>query len=197
MRKRIVAAVCIIVVVALAFGAGVLVQRQYQLAPIRAAEAFARDFVGLDDAVPPAPRWEEWHYPNAESRGNIRGLSARVMEELVRPAGRYAVFVTTDEFEEVARFYAEKAQFDEPDSLATSRSAVFSQGTVQGESNYLLDDFADVTDPEQSRPVRAKCLARRCPSYDLTVFITRADDESDTHIMLLYDPKTETENADH
>lgn len=192
MRRRILITVAMIAAGAVAFGAGVMVQRQYQLAPIRVAEAAVRGLTGLDDPVPPAPPWEEWRYPNAEFKASIQGSSLRVMGELVRPAGRYAVLVTTDEFEDVARFYAGKTHFEAPDAIAKSRSAVSSYGTVQGESNHLLDDFDDPSDPQKSRPIRAKCMIRRCPSYDLTVFITRADDEAHTHVVLLYDPKTET-----
>lgn len=192
MRRRILISAATIAAAAVAFGAGVVVQRQYQLAPIRVAEAAVRDLTGLDDPVPPAPPWDEWHYPNAEVKASVQGSSLRVMGELVRPAGRYAVLVTTDEFEDVARFYAAKTHFEAPDAMAKSRSAVSSYGTLQGESNHLLDDFDDPNDPQKSRPVRAKCMIRRCPSYDLTVFITRADGEAQTHVVLLYDPKTET-----
>jgi hypothetical protein len=195
MRKKSVIAIAAFVVVAFAFGAGILMQRQYQVATIRAAEEFGRNFAGLNDSVPPSPRWEEWHYPRAESKGSIQGSSARVNGKLVRPAGRYAIFVTADAFEDVARFYAEKAGFEQPDDVAKSHLAVSSHGTLQGESNHLLDDFSDVTDPQKLRPVRVKCLIRRCPSYDLTVVITRADDENYTHLGLFYDPHTESDEA--
>lgn len=192
MRKRVLAIVAVIVVIALAFVAGILAQRERQLAQIRAAEKFARDLTGLDDPVPAAPHWDEWRYPNAESAGTIQGAALRIMGELVRPAGRYAVLVTNDDVETVARHYAEKMQFDKPDDMAASRLATFSQGTLQGESNHLLDDSSDSADHDRPRPVRVKCLIRRCPAYDLTVFITRADDEPRTHVLLTYDPKVET-----
>lgn len=191
MRKQISVILATIVVAALAFGVGVLVQRQYQIAPIRVALDFARDITGVDDAVPPAPPWDEWHYPKAKRLGYKQGMSLRLGEKLVRPAGHYTVLVTADDFEDVARFYAEKSRFDDPDAVAKSRSAMSSQGTLQGESNFVLDD-SDIAGPGEPRPVRGKCLIRRCPSYDLTVFLTRADDEAYTHIVLLYDPKTET-----
>jgi hypothetical protein len=92
----------------------------------------------------------------------------------------------------IARFYAEQMGFDEPDYVPNSRMAVSSVGTSNGASNHLRDDVNDANDSQKSRSVRAKCLSRRCPSYDLTVFITRADDESHTHIVLLYDPRTES-----
>lgn len=195
MRKRIVIAISAFVVVALAFGAGLLAQRQYQIATIRAAEDFGRNLAGLNDPVPQAPHWEAWRYPSAESKGSIQGSSVRVNTKLVRPAGHYTVFVTADPFEDVARFYAEKACFEQPDDVAKSHSAVSSHGSLQGESNHLLDDFHDAADPEKLRPVRVKYLIRRSPSYDLTVIITRADDEKYTHVALFYDPHTASEDA--
>jgi hypothetical protein len=192
MRKAVLVTVAGITIVAIAFGVGILVQREYQLVPLRAAEKFARDLTGLDNPVQAPPSWSDWHYPDAECKGSIEGASLQVMGELVRPPGRYAVFVTRVEFNDVARFYAEKTQFNNPDYVATSHSAVSSQGTLQGESNHLLDDARDAEQPGIKRPVRVKCLVRRCPSHDLTVLISRGDAEENTHIVVLYDPKTVT-----
>lgn len=83
-------------------------------------------------------------------------------------------------------------RFEDPAAIAKSRAAVASWKTLQGESNFALDDCDDTAASPPTRPVRAKCLIRRCPSYDLTVLLTRADSETETHVLLLYDPKTET-----
>jgi len=190
MRKRILPTVAILVVVALAFGAGVLMQQRYQLARVDAIKVFARDFVGLDDPLSPAPAWEEWQYPKADCIGSGHDQDLTMGGKLVRPAGHYAVLVTPDAFEDVARFYAEKTGFDDPASVARSHAAISSQGTIQGESSHLLDDSDSAADLAKARPVRAKCLVRRCPSYDLTVFLTRAEGETNTHIVLVYQPKT-------
>lgn len=195
MRNKLFLGICALGVVAIAFGAGLYVQREFQLAKIRTAESFARDLVGLNDPVPPPPRWEEWGYPGADIMGSIQASSVRVSGELVRPAGRYAVLVTPDPFESVARFYAEKAGFEAPDDIAKRNSAVSTEGNIQGESNHLLDDFHDSTDYQSLRPVRVKCLLRRSPSYDLTVVISRANEEKNTHIALFYDPRVELEDT--
>jgi hypothetical protein len=195
MSKRFVISVALFVAIALAFGAGLLVQRQFQLVPLRIAEQFTRDLAGLDDPIPAAPQWEAWRYPNADTRGNIQGSSTRINEKLVRPSARYFLCTTSDALEDVARFYAEKAGFSDVDKVAKSTSGVSSQGTLKGDSNHVLDDFDDPKDPQAPRPVRSKCLIRRCPSYDLTVFVTRADSENHTHILILYDPKTEAAAA--
>ena len=192
MRKQILFTGIIVAAAALVFGAGILAQRQYQLARIHAGEEMARDLAGLNDPVPLAPPWREWQYPRARILGTRTGVSVRISEELVRPAGHYAVLVTPDGFEQVARFYAAIAHFENPDEVASSRAAMSSRESLHGESNHWLDDCSAAGDPSQLRPLLAKCLVRRCPSYDLTIFITRADGEPQTHITLLYDPKAET-----
>lgn len=194
-RKRILYGLGAVALAALAFGAGIFAHGEYQAAQIRGAEKFARELVGLDGSVPLAPAWDDWQYPGARPKATIQGASVRVSGKLERPAGRYAVFASKDAFEDVARFYAEKAHFEQPEQVARSQSATSSHGSLQGESNHLLDDHRDPADPEHARAARSKCLIRRCPSYDLTVFITRADEEPYTHIVLLYDPKTETEDS--
>lgn len=192
-RNRVMVAVAGLVVVAVAFGAGVLVQREYQLAPVRLAEDLARDLAGTDEPVAPAPRWEKWHYPGARSKGSIKGSSLRVMGQLVKAAGRYAVFVTTDDFDTVARWYAEQAGFERAGDVAKSRTGVSSFGRFpEGQEGFLLDDSSDPTGPNAARSVLTKCLMRRSRSYDLTVVLTRGDGEEHTHILLLYDPRTES-----
>jgi len=191
MQNRTFVFVSLIVLAGVAFGAGVLAKRHMRNARIRAGEAFARDLAGLNDAVPAAPKWEDWLYPNAKVKGTAVSAAVRVSQELVHAAGHYAVLVSKDDFETVARFYAERLKFDDPAAIAKSELAFSSQGSIQGESNHVLDDYRDVDETQKARPVRSKCLVRRSPSYDLSVFINRAESESETHIVLLYDPKTE------
>lgn len=193
MKKRIFFSLIALVLIAIGISIGIFLQREYQLAAIRAGENFGRSLAGLDDPIPPAPAWEQWRYPRAKSRGEIDGASTRIKGQLVRPAGNYAILVTADDFETVARFYAEKFNFEEVEQAAKSKSAIAKHGNMQGEENYLLDDFEDVSEIPKTRTVRIKCLFRRCPAYDVTVFISRAENEKQTHLLLLYDPNVETE----
>jgi hypothetical protein len=192
MGKRAILIVGLIVLAAGAFGAGVLVQRQIQNARIRAGVEFARDLAGVNDPVPSAPKWEDWLYPKAKVKGSAMSAAVRVSQDLVHPGGRYAVLVTKDDFVTVARFYAERLKFDDPAAIAKSELAFSSQGNVQGVSIHVLDDYRDVEETQKPRPVRTKCLVHRSPSYDLSVFINRAESESETHIVLLYNSKAET-----
>ncbi len=190
MSKRMVIGVAGFVAVG-AFVMGLVVQRQVQVLTLRAAGQVARDFAGLDDPIPPAPAWEEWGYPGAATRSSRQSLAVRVEGRLVRPGGRYAVLVTPDDFEKVAEHYAVKAGFEHAPAVAASRSGASNSDSLQGESTVLLDDFVDARGLEPARPVRVKALLRRSPSYDLTVVLTRAAEESATHILVLYDPRTE------
>ncbi len=195
--KKVPATLLIVLVTILAFGAGVFVQRHTAKAQVRVAEQFARELTGINDPVPAAPGWDEWHYPNGKWRANRPGVGVRISGQLVRPAGYSGLMITPDPFEEVAQHYAEKASFAEPEKVATSLSGIFDSGNLQGELNLGIDDSEDGTDSAKMRSVRAKCLVRRCPSYDLVVFLTRADDDRYTHIMLVYHPKTDTVQANN
>lgn len=179
------------ILVMLAFVAGVLLQRQFAIVRIRGAEQVAREISGIDDPVPPAPQWESWMYDGAKRQGQIEGTSTELMGELIRPKGHFGAFTTSDTFEQVAKFYAEQLRFENADTVAQSHQAVLSEGNAGAEANYLLDDTADVSEPGRSRPVRVKCLLRRTRSYDMTVFISRAENEDQTHILLVYDPRIE------
>jgi hypothetical protein len=193
MSNRTLSILAVVALVAGAFGGGVLIQRHIQLSRIRAGEAFARDLAGLNDPVSPSPPWSEWHYPKAKVKGTAESAAVRVSGKLVRPGGHYAVLVTADDFETVARFYAGKLKFADSEGIVKSQLAFSSEGNIQGESSHVLDDYRDVGETQKARPVRTKCLVRRSPSYDLTVFLTRAETETETHILLLYDPSTEAE----
>jgi hypothetical protein len=179
--------------VALGFGAGVLVQRQYQLAPVRIAEEFMRDIRGAGKGIPPAPAPVEWVYPGANSQSTTGGATLTVGEEVVVPPGTYQLWTTSDGFDEVVRFYADKAKFDETEGLANAGGAgnSFSVGDAPDEPSVNAHLSAtrggDGTGPASS-PLRETCLIRRCPSYSITVFISRLASEDETHVILVYDP---------
>ncbi|MES2572411.1 MAG: hypothetical protein V4710_20470 [Verrucomicrobiota bacterium] len=179
-----------IVIASLAFAAGVLVQSQHDLATIRTIEAFRRDLSRPNAPIypHPPPPWEAWHYPNAKVEGTIHGSSVRINGDSTHPAREYAVLITADEFDQVAHFYAEKTGFANLDEVAKSHSAISIEESEDG-SDYFLEEDNLGGGSQALRSVRTKCLARRFPPHGLTVFITRANDHSDTHIVLLYDPE--------
>lgn len=193
MVQRRLITIGIALLVAGAFALGLLVQRQIQLARIRAGENFARDLAGLNRPVPPAPPGKDWYYPGAKVSGTAESAAVTVSRELVHPGGHFVVLVTSDDFETVAKYYTSRMQFTDPDAIAKSQLAFSSEGNVQGESSHVLDDFRDPSETQTQRSIRTKCLLRRSPSYNLTVFLSRAENEPQTHIILLYDPKATAE----
>ena len=36
-----------------------------------------------------------------------------------------------------------------------------------------------------------QCLVYTCRSYNVTIFVSRADDEQHTHVLLVYHPNTD------
>ena len=173
------------------FVGGLYAQRKYTFARIHAAEDFAREMAGLYDAIPAPPPSDEWLYPGGKIRNRIEGMAVRISGELVRPAGTFLVFTTRDAFDDVARFYATKAGFEDPDAVATSRTAFTHSGSLQGVSTLLLDDGEVPDDPGRARSVRSKTLIRRSPSYNVTVVLTQAEGEDHVHGTLLFEPRVE------
>jgi hypothetical protein len=190
MNRTLRLALVLIPALAAGFAVGLYAQRRYQIARIHAAEDFAREMVGLKDAIPAPPNKEEWLYPGAKVRSRIEGMAVRISGELVRPAGTFLVFTTTDSFDDVARFYAGKAGFEDPDGVATSRSGVSHSGNLQGVATLVLDDAEGDDDSGRSGLVR-KTLIRRSPSHDVTVMLTQANGEAPVHGTLLFEPRVE------
>ena len=191
MNRSLRLALILVPSLAVGFAAGLYAQRKYQIARIHAAEDFAREMAGLKDAIPAPPPDDEWLYPGAKVRNRIEGMAVRISGELVRPAGTFLVFTTRDTFDDVARFYATKAGFEDPEAVAASRKAFSHSGSLQGVATLLLDDAEVPDDSGRSRPVRSKTLIRRSPSYDVTVVLTQAEGEEQVHGTLLFEPRVE------
>lgn len=192
--KRMRVLVIVILAAAVSFGAGLWVQRQFQLFPIRMADAFARDLAGLDKPIPPAPAWETWRYPQSTEGGGLEGTSVRYNGVLVRPPIRMAAYSSTDSFETIAQYYAKKLGFTDVSSIAGSYAATQSEGTIDGEQSMLLDagDWTgqSASDTPGGR-VRLKTLVRRSPGYDVLVVLSQADGNATTHLVLFYTPRVE------
>ena len=194
MRKNVLFTITAIAILAVGFVAGMLIQRQFQLAPVQFAADIVRDLAGTDELIPAAPTWDDWKYPGADSKAKTGGVSLRLMDKLVLPAGQYGIWVTHDSYQDVVRFYAQKAHFKNPDSIAENGGVgnEFSAGT--GDQPWLNAHLSNTRDRENSDAgaLGVQCLIRRGRSYDITVFITRDASEDDTHIIVVYDPKTKS-----
>jgi hypothetical protein len=186
MWRRLLVGVGLLALFAAGVGLGMFMQSRLQPA---VAEVVARRYLDLTRSLAgeselglPAPPLTDWRYPGAREYGTTTGSSLEINGQIIRPAPSYVRSTTPDDYDKVVAFYAEKGGFHH-----TSGSAF--EGNSQGESNVVLTDDWNPERSDKSRLVRALCMRRRCGSYDLTVFITRAHREGLTHIVLLYEPK--------
>jgi len=133
------------------------------------------------------PDWKEWKYPG--SADHESGQAGGGLDAGVRSPMHYDLVMTTkDDYEKVLGFYAEKTGLSLVDN---------DKGSGVGGGNHELWFVAndssspnDVTGVSQEdRPVKTKLFGKRTPAYDLTMFISRAKDEKNTHIVLVYDLK--------
>jgi hypothetical protein len=125
------------------------------------------------------PDWKEWKYPGCAEHGGGQvggGQNAGVKE----PMQYDLVMTTQDDYEKVLGFYAEKTGIS---ILAVENGA--GAGGGNHDSWFVYDD-SRLPNVAQSRPVRVKMFGKRTPTYDLTMFISRANDEKHTHIILVY-----------
>jgi hypothetical protein len=198
MWRRLRIAVGLVVLFAAGIGLGMLVQYKLQSGMAEAtAEGAARPFVqlakglaGEGDLGPPAPPVDDWRYPDAAEQGRTKGGSLEVGGQTVKPAPFYVLWTTPDDYEKVVAFYGEKCGVGPTPGGGIGTKFQATADKVQTEVNFSLRDERVPTASLDSRPVRVLCLRQRCGSYDVAVFITRAQGEKHTHIILLYEPRT-------
>lgn len=165
----------------------------------------ALNFLGFGQTDQGAPPLEFWTYPGAklESSGSGGGISMN--GDVVMPQTHTVIWTTTDSFEEVIRFYAKRLEFDHPDNFAT-RTTIAGESspkvsTATGPQNrfHIRDNGLPGGSYNALRPVRAECLISRSRDYFLTVFITQADSEDHTHIVVANDiwKKSQPEKDQH
>jgi hypothetical protein len=172
-------------------GVGMFVQHRLELGVSAAAAKplldLARLFAAEGGESGPAPPLEHWHYPGASEHGRGRGPSIAIKGQTVRPAPEYLMLATTDDYQKVAAYYGAKLGF----GAASDFGRTGMTNKMSTEAGFQLA-FADGRDPgpaQNARPVRVLCMRQSCASYSAVVFITRADKEEHTHVILLYDPK--------
>jgi hypothetical protein len=120
---------------------------------------------------------EDWHYPGATSTSTSgAGVGSPFGPPLMT---RGSMQATTDSFTDVAQFYATKMGMNLPSSGTGSRASGTESVTYQ----------ADSTGPRGPRPVKSQAFARRERGGSVVVFITRADDEDHTHVLLYWLPR--------
>jgi hypothetical protein len=102
----------------------------------------------------------------------------------VKPAPQYLVLVTGDDFQKVAAHYGAKLGLGGESGGMTNVTS-----TEHGFQLRIADELGPRSGPSTFRPVRVECLRQTCASYSMIVFITGAEKETLTHVVLLYDPK--------
>src|SRR5439155_24535006 len=93
---------------------------------------------------------------------------------------RGAIQETTDPFEQVANYYARKMGINLPTVGGSGSQSSGSECVTYQSDNY---------GPRGPRPVKVQSFDRRAPGGSVVVFITRADGEEHTHVILYWLPR--------
>jgi hypothetical protein len=167
------------------------VQQRYQIGVAGAAAQplldFARAFSAEGGESGPAPSLEHWRYPGAIEHGRGQGSSLAINGKVVAPAPEYLMLATADDYETVADHYGSKLGFVAAGELGIS--GMTNKTSTESGFQLALADGKDPGPGSEARPVRVLCLRQTCASYSAVAFITRAENEAYTHVILLYDPK--------
>jgi hypothetical protein len=148
-----------------------------------------------DNSVGSKPReaasdWREWKYPGSAEHDSSTWGGGQAGN--ARLPGHYGMVMTTqDDYEKVLQFYADKTGVGAIAGSEGGGGMKFSTGgnTSSMEDWFVLNDSQSPGGANQSRPVKAKGFAKRTLLYDLTMFVTRADNEKHTHVVLAYYPR--------
>ena len=122
------------------------------------------------------PWLADWEYPGSTPVASGTTGSAT-------QAHSNAVMVTADSFEDVVRFYEKKIyKTGSPRPIDPAAPPK----RVLGVSNFDGDSVTSLQDDSARRPVRLRVLVRNRPSDVVTVVISRAEGEKQTHIAWTY-----------
>jgi hypothetical protein len=135
----------------------------------------------------PAPPLEHWRYPGAVDQGSGQGPSLAINGKTVAPAPEYLVMATADDYEKVAAHYGTKLGFAGAGHIGIS--GMTNKTSTESGFQLALADGKDPGPGSEPRPVRVLCLRQTCASYSAVAFITRAENEAHTHVILLFDRK--------
>jgi len=190
-RRRFLIGVGVVALFCAGLGSGMFVQHRYQIGVAAAAAQPLLDFTrGLSTEggeSGPAPPLEHWRYPGAIDHGSGRGSSLAINGKVVTPAPEYLVLATADDYEQVAAHYGTKLGFVAAGDFGIS--GMTNKTSTESGFQLALADGKDPGPGSEARPVRVLCLRQTCASYTAVAFITRAENEAHTHVILLYDPK--------
>jgi hypothetical protein len=136
-----------------------------------------------------APDWKEWKYPECSEHESSTGGGTQTSSGGV-PPHFCLVMATPDDYERVLRYYGDKAGIPGLEQGSGAGTKVNTGGPqVHVEEWFVLNDSHPPNRATQSRPVKMKMFGRRTLTYDLTMLISRANDEKHTHIVLAFYPR--------
>ena len=191
MQRRFLIGVGVLALFCVGVGSGMFVQHRYQIGVAAAAAQplldFTRAFSAEGGESGPAPPLEHWRYPGAIEHGRGQGSSFAINGKVVTPAPEYLVLATADDFEKVTAHYGTKLGFVAAADFGIS--GMTNKTSTESGFQLALADGKDPGPGSEARPVRVLCLRQTCASYCAVAFITRAENEAHTHVILLYDPK--------
>lgn len=120
---------------------------------------------------------EDWQYPGATSTSTSgAGVGTPFGPPLMT---RASMQWTTDSFADVSAHYAKKMRVNVPASGSGSQAS--------GDASVSYN--ADNNGARGPRPFKSLAFARRERGGSVVVFITRADDEEHTHVILYWLPR--------
>ena len=155
------------------------------------ADATKPEIIVKTDGVPEIPESNSLYYPGARKHSSAKTGQALVNGEITRTPSCFMCFSTTDEFEDVAEFYAKKLEFQKPKEIGTSFGRTQNSTSIT-ETKSVFDQNDNKTHPnprKSLRPVKCKHLLRRTKLYNITVTLTRAASESHTYVFVAFDIK--------
>jgi hypothetical protein len=191
MRRRFLIGIGVFALFGAGVAVGMSVQYRLQIGVAAAAAQplldFARGLSGEGGESGPAPPLEHWRYPGATELGTGRGPSLVISGQTAKPAPEYLLLATADDYQKVAGHYGTKLGFRAASDFGLT--GMTNQTSTESGFQLALADGQDPGPASNARPVRVLCLRQTCASYSAVVFITRAEKEGHTHVVLLYDPK--------
>ena len=119
--------------------------------------------------------FEGWKYPGSKELGSGQGAG-----------GFHAMLTTTDGLDKVESFYERKTG----QKLKPDQAGGHGIGGGEGEAHVLQDDSIQPGVKGGPRPVVVRVFVQRAKGHNLTLVISRAKGEDDTHIALTYFPST-------
>jgi hypothetical protein len=180
--RRVLLIVVALVLVGGGFAAGWLAARPHQ----------------SDDPWKDAPDGSEWHYPGGAVQGSSKG--GKFLADGVRVGPQYTTVLTTsDDVPKVLAYYA--AKLNAPQVAGADGGSGFShfdtEAALKVVQGAVLQDNTQPPGAGQpkagqlraTRPVRVGVINVCTERYDLCLFISRAEGEEHTHIVVAYGPQ--------